>query len=127
MILADRSERLFGQMIDGAIGAVPIVVAAIVSAISEKLGVVLILAAVAWSIFYYFFADGLHGGQSIGKRWLGMRVVSVETNAPCTFGQSFIRNLLLAVLGPIEWVFIFGERRQRLGDKAAGTIVVDDE
>jgi uncharacterized RDD family membrane protein YckC len=55
---------------------------------------------------------------------LGTRVVSVETNAPCTFGQSFIRNLLLAVLGPIDWIFIFGERRQRLGDKAAGTIVV---
>jgi uncharacterized RDD family membrane protein YckC len=127
MTLADRSERLFGQMIDGSIGAVPIVVAAGVSAISAKLGAVLIIAAAVWSIFYYFFADGLHGGQSIGKRWLGMRVVSVETNAPCTFGQSFIRNLLLAVLGPIDWVFIFGERRQRLGDKAAGTIVVDEE
>ena len=101
-----------------------IVVAAIVSAISEKLGIVLILAAVAWSIFYYLFADGLHGGQNIGKRWLGMRVISVETNAPCTFGQSFIRNLLLAVLGPIDWVFIFGERHQRLGDKVAGTVVV---
>jgi uncharacterized RDD family membrane protein YckC len=127
MTLADRSERLFGQMIDGSIGAVPIVVAAGVSAISAKLGAVLIIAAAVWSIFYYFFADGLHGGQSIGKRWLGMRVISVETNAPCTFGQSFIRNLLLAILGPIDWVFIFGERRQRLGDKAAGTIVVDEE
>jgi hypothetical protein len=73
------------------------------------------------------FADALDDGQSIGKRWLGIRVVDDITNAPCTFGQSFIRNLLLAVLGPIDWIFIFGERRQRLGDKAAGTIVVDEE
>lgn len=82
------------------------------------------MAGIAWWIFYYFFADGLAGGQSIGKRWMGMHVINAETGAPCTFGQSFIRNLLLAVLGPIDWVFIFGDRHQRLGDKAAGTIVV---
>jgi uncharacterized RDD family membrane protein YckC len=124
MILAPRSQRLLGQAIDGFIGAVPLVVGVIISSFSDTLGTVVMLGAVGWSIFYYFFADGLHGGQSIGKQWLGMRVVGAESNAPCTFGQSFIRNLLLAVLGPIDWVFIFGERHQRLGDKAAGTIVV---
>ena len=127
MTLADRSERLFGQMIDGAIGAAPLAVAAIMLAFSTTLGFILMLGALGWSMFYYFFADALNDGQSIGKRWLGIRVVDDITKAPCTFGQSFIRNLLLAVLGPIDWVFIFGERRQRLGDKAAGTIVVDEE
>ena len=53
-----------------------------------------------------------------------MHVVDDKTGEPCPFGQSFIRNVLLAVLGPIDWIFIFGERRQRLGDMAAGTIVV---
>ena len=53
-----------------------------------------------------------------------MRVISEESGAPCTFGQSLVRNFLLALLGPIDWVFIFGERHQRLGDKAAGTIVI---
>jgi hypothetical protein len=28
------------------------------------------------------------------------------------------------LLGPIDWIFIFGDRHQRLGDKIAGTIVV---
>jgi uncharacterized RDD family membrane protein YckC len=32
----------------------------------------------------------------------------------------------LAILGPIDRIFIFGERHQRLGDKAAGTIVIAD-
>ena len=41
-------------------------------------------------------------------------------------GQSFVRNVIQALLGPIDWIFIFGERRQRLGDKAAGTIVIVD-
>ena len=55
-----------------------------------------------------------------------MQCVDANSGAPCSFWQSFIRNLLLAVLGPIDWIFIFGERHQRLGDKAAGTIVVAD-
>ena len=77
-------------------------------------------------MLYTLLSDGLEGGQSFGKRLVGIRVVSIETGAPCTFGQSFLRNLLLTILGPIDWIFIFGERRQRLGDKAAGTIVIVD-
>lgn len=60
------------------------------------------------------------------SRWLGMNVVSAYSGRPCSFGHSFIRNLLLALLGPIDWIVIFGERHQRLGDKAAGTVVVED-
>ncbi len=52
-------------------------------------------------------------------------MVDAESGAPCTFGQSLIRNVLLMVLGPLDWLFIFGDRHQRLGDKAAGTIVID--
>jgi uncharacterized RDD family membrane protein YckC len=124
--LASRSERLLGQIIDGIVGGAPFVAAAVALSFSDTLGIILLLGAAAWSLFYYFFADGFPGGQSLAKRWLGMQVVSADTGAPCTFGQSFVRNLLLALLGPIDWVFIFGERRQRLGDKAAGTIVVLD-
>lgn len=52
------------------------------------------------------------------------KVIDATTSASCTFGQSFIRNLTLTILGLIDWVFIFGERRQRLGDRAADTLVV---
>lgn len=124
--LASRSNRLFGQLLDGVVGGAPFILAALLSSVSDTLGIVFIVAGFGWSIFYYFFADGFPGGQSIGKRWLGMQVISANTGAPCTFGQSFIRNLLLAILGPIDWLFIFGEQHQRLGDKAAGTIVVAD-
>jgi len=122
--LASRMQRLIGQLVDGLVGAAPIVAGAIISAGSEGLGVVLMIGGIIWSLFYYLLADGLPGGQSFGKRWLGMRVISEESGAPCTFGQSLVRNFLLALLGPIDWVFIFGERHQRLGDKAAGTIVI---
>ena len=122
--LASRMQRLIGQLVDGLVGAAPIVAGAIISAGSERLGAVLMIGGIIWSLFYYLLADGLPGGQSFGKRWLGMRVISEESGAPCTFGQSLVRNFLLALLGPIDWVFIFGERHQRLGDKAAGTIVI---
>jgi uncharacterized RDD family membrane protein YckC len=77
-----------------------------------------------WAFVYLLFGDGLRGGQSFAKQWPGLRVVDADTGAPCTFGDSFIRNILLTFLGPIDWIFIFGERHQRLGDQAAGTIVV---
>lgn len=124
--LASRSNRLLGQIIDGFIGGAPFMAAAFLTAVLDGLGVVLVAGGVLWSVFYYLFADGLPGGQSFAKRWLGMQVVDEVTRAPCTFGQSFIRNLLLAILGPIDWVFIFGDQHQRLGDKAAGTIVIAD-
>jgi uncharacterized RDD family membrane protein YckC len=123
---ASRSDRLLGQMFDGIVGALPFLAAVVIMSVSDSLGVVLLLLGVLWSMAYYLFADGLRDGQSLGKRRLGTRVVDAETGAPCTFGQSFVRNLLLAVLGPLDWIFIFGERHQRLGDKAAGTVVIYD-
>ena len=126
MPFASRWNRLLGQFIDGLVGAAPIAVGAMIAAIIPILGTVILLGGCAWSLFYYLFADGFSGGQSYAKRWLGMRVVDATTGAPCTFWQSFIRNFLLMFLGPIDWIFIFGERHQRLGDKAANTIVTAD-
>jgi uncharacterized RDD family membrane protein YckC len=126
LTLASRSNRLLGQALDGLVGAAPFLAGVVLSSFSDNIGFVVTLAGLGWSIFYYLLADGLHDGQSFAKRWLGMQVVDAESGEPCTFGQSLIRNLLLAVLGPIDWIFIFGERHQRLGDKAAGTIVIVD-
>jgi len=126
MPLASRSSRLLGQGIDGLIGAAPAVVGAGLTGVAGPIGFIVLAAGVLWSLFYYLFADGFDNGQSYAKRWLGMQVIDAKSGAPCTAGQSFIRNLLLAGLGPIDWIFIFGEQHQRLGDKAAGTIVIAD-
>jgi uncharacterized RDD family membrane protein YckC len=123
---ASRSSRFVGQFLDGLVAGAPLIVGGILSLLHSGLGALLIMAGVAWALFYNLFADGFHGGQSFAKQWLGMQVVDANTGKPCTFGQSFIRNLLLAMLGPIDWVFIFGDKHQRLGDKAAGTIVIAD-
>lgn len=116
--LASRWSRLAGQMIDASFAGLPMV---LVAAFSEP-GGVLTMLAVGWMFFYLFLGDGLQGGQSFAKQWLGIRVVDGD-GAPCTFGRSLVRNIF-TILGPLDWIFIFGERRQRLGDKIAGTIVV---
>ena len=124
--VASRMQRIAAQFLDGLVAGAPAIVAFVIMRFFPTVGVGVLLVAGLFGALYTLFADGLEGGQSIGKRVLGLRVVSMETGAPCTFGQSFVRNLLLMILGPIDWVFILGERHQRLGDKAARTIVVLD-
>ena len=124
--LASLPQRLAAQFLDGLVAAVPAIAGVLITVLLTRAGIVLIVLGVLFALLYTLLADGLEGGQSVGKRMVGIRVVSADTGAPCTFGQSFLRNLLLAFLGPIDWIFIFGERHQRLGDKAAGTIVIVD-
>ncbi|HEX5972565.1 MAG TPA: RDD family protein [Gemmatimonadaceae bacterium] len=123
---ASRLNRLIGQILDGLVAGAPFIVAAIFASMNRFIGIVFMIAAFGWSFFYYFFSDGFSGGQSYGKRALGMHVIDAKSGAPCSFGQSFLRNILLAILGPIDWIFIFGERHQRLGDMAAGTVVITE-
>ena len=122
--LASRLTRFVGQFVDGLIGFAPLIAGAILSVTNQRVGSILVIAGAVFAVAYYFLADGLEGGQSWAKRWLGVAVVDARTGEPCGFGQSFVRNFLLAVLGPLDWLFIFGGRKQRLGDIVAGTLVV---
>jgi uncharacterized RDD family membrane protein YckC len=128
--LATLPQRLAAQFLDGLVVGAPVLALVYGGMALYGFSVwpagALVAAAVLYAMVYVLFSDGLEGGQSLGKRWVGIRVVSAETGAPCTFRQSFVRNILLSLLGPIDWIFIFGERRQRVGDKAAGTIVIVD-
>lgn len=126
MNYASRTTRLFGQMIDGAIGAAPFIIGVFLDSIGIPFAGVLFWLGAFWSFFNYFLADGMTGGQSFAKRWLGIHVLVENTGQPCSYWLSFLRNLPLWLLGPIDWVFIFGDKHQRLGDKLAGTIVVND-
>src|SRR5689334_12619300 len=72
---ASRSTRLLGQFVDGIVGAAPFLVGLGLTAMSSSLGSLVIMVGLAWSAFYYLFADGLSGGQSFAKQWLGLKVV----------------------------------------------------
>lgn len=118
--LASREARLGAQLIDYVLTLIILFMSALLWLAAPLLGVVGSIVAVA----YLLLADGLPRGQSVGKRVLDIAVIDQRTHKPCTYGQSFMRNFLLALLGIIDWIFIFGRTHQRLGDMAANTIVV---
>ena len=122
--MASLDQRFLGQLLDSLVAIAAVVVSMIPSAISTELGQVTVLCGLLFAFFYILFADGFRDGQSYGKRIMKTAVIDATTGVPCTFGKSFVRNLLLSLLGIIDWVFIFGRKRQRLGDKAANALVV---
>ena len=78
---------------------------------------------------YAIYFEVRHNGQTPGKKVAGVRVMR-EGGAPIDFRSSCVRNLLRAV----DWLPAFyllgalvaalNPRRQRLGDVAAGTLVI---
>jgi len=75
-------------------------------------------------LLYFLFSDALPNGQSIGKKICKIAVVNYETRWPSGMFESFVRNLILLLAGYIDLFFIFSAEKRRLGDRAAGTIVV---
>ncbi|GAE29698.1 RDD family protein [Halalkalibacter hemicellulosilyticus] len=80
---------------------------------------------------YFFFLEYFTGGRTLGKKMLGIRVMQ-ENGHSITLLSSFIRNLLRIVdqlpagyLLGILMIF-FHSKHKRLGDLAAGTLVVHE-
>src|SRR5262249_23244169 len=81
--------------------------------------------------------EWLWHGQTLGKHLLGIRVITWQGTS-MSFGQSFLRNMLRAVDGfppiPMPIFYTLGSivaacnrEHRRLGDLAAGTLVVHVE
>lgn len=89
----------------------------------------LVSFAVFWG--YYIFFETVWNGQTPGKRRNGLRVIR-RNGTPVTVGETAVRNLVriidflpaLYAVGIVA-MFIDGQSR-RLGDLAAGTLVVRD-
>jgi len=79
------------------------------------------------SILYFGGTELFMGGQTPGKRWLGVRVVKSNGFA-LDPGSVFVRNLFRPVdhLAPLWIVPVLSDRSQRFGDMVAGTVVVSD-
>lgn len=81
---------------------------------------------------YGAFWEGLFNGQTPGKRALGIRVVS-DQGVPITGAQAVLRNLLWFFDGlmmgyiPAVACMVLTRKFQRLGDLAAGTMVMVED
>lgn len=91
---------------------------------------VLLLAWFLLDWFYPVWFESGKRGATPGKRAMGLRVVQAN-GSPITFGQAVVRNFLRFIDGMPLFTYGFGvasclasRRFQRLGDLAAGTVVV---
>jgi uncharacterized RDD family membrane protein YckC len=134
--------RFVAALVDGLIGGGPMMLALglfagfsgglLDSNASAAPLAALAVAGLLWALWYTFTKDGRAGGQSIGKRLMGLMVVHLPTSRPCTLAQSALRALVLVVLQMVPLVgvaiepvaLLVAADGRRLGDKAAGTQVI---
>ena len=130
--------RLLAYLIDMWIGILMPVIAAAIGffAAHGKLSTInglLLISSVIWAVYYNFTKDGHDNGRSYGKRAMGLMVVNIKTNQPCTVGESSLRALMLGVLNAAPFVgslieplvMLVQQDGRRIGDMVAGTQVID--
>lgn len=90
---------------------------------------VLIVFVFAVQVGYHVLFETFASGRTPGKRWAGLRVVTVD-GGPVGFVTSAVRNLV-RVVDMLPTMYVVGivavlatSHNQRLGDLAAGTLVI---
>jgi uncharacterized RDD family membrane protein YckC len=95
------------------------------SEVQGALGAVIL----GWTLYYHFALES-GDGQTVGKKLMKLRVVRAD-GRPADMREIAVRTVLRVVDGVGLYIvglivmLATGERRQRVGDLAAGTIVVD--
>lgn len=101
----------------------------------NKAAIFFILALVLY-IFpttYSLIKDGLYKGQSVGKKVVGLRVINLSNNSPCSISVSCLRNIIGGIIGVIPivgWLIepimvLATDKGRRIADKVANTQVVN--
>lgn len=93
------------------------------------LGLILLI----FPLIYEFIKDGLGKGQSLGKRAVGLMVVNINDNTPCSIASSILRKIVwtaISLFPAFGWLvepimILATEDGRRLGDLAAGTMVIE--
>lgn len=134
--LAGIGSRVLAQAVDvgvrvGVLYGVFLVVA-LAGGVTDEATVVIVTIVSSFVLLFGYPAllEALWRGQTVGKRVLGLRVVTTE-GAPVRFRHTAVRALLAVVdfaLPPVGVTAtlsaLLSRRGQRLGDLFAGTIVL---
>jgi uncharacterized RDD family membrane protein YckC len=93
------------------------------------LGRFVFLLPIPTFLLYHFFFEVLNGGQSLGKKITGIKVVRIDGEEP-SMTDSMLRSVFyiadLLLSGGVLGLLLISStpRRQRLGDMAANTTVI---
>lgn len=137
--VAGLGERIVARLIDFGIFILILIALGIIVAVSgsspgswHTMSKVFIGIYIAWLVslvFYDLVCEVFLNGQSVGKRVMKIRVISLDGTRP-SLGQYLIRWLFRIVDFLITFQLaglvsvIFTKNKQRLGDLAAGTTLV---
>ncbi|OKZ13549.1 MAG: RDD family protein [Bacteroides oleiciplenus] len=82
-------------------------------------------------LFYAFLCEMFNHGQSLGKKLMNIRVVKADGSTP-SIGSYLLRWLLFPIDIPVTGglgvlVILLTKNSQRMGDLAAGTMVIKDK
>ena len=123
---ASRFKRWLASMINGLVLWVMI---GLGFALGDFAGVVGTIVYVGFQL--YFMKTY---GQTMAKRWLGLRVFNYHTNQPVEFGKYIGREIIDILLAWTSFLLIISgivalvrDDRRSLTDLLAGTIVLKDE
>jgi uncharacterized RDD family membrane protein YckC len=130
--LAGVGSRFAAALIDSLIQFavfLAITLLAVVLPTNGPVRAAIVIAGFLVFLAYDILFETLASGRTPGKRWSGLRVVTTD-GAPVTFRTSSIRNVLRLVdILPGSYLIgivavLASSKNQRLGDMAAGTLVV---
>lgn len=129
------AAALVDQVITGVIVSAVMLLGGLLAALGPGLGTIpeAVLLGIAFATWYgyFIFFEAFRGGQTPGKRMLGIRVVSESGQAVSRSG-AVVRNLLrIADFLPPPYLgggllVALHPRGRRLGDIVGGTVVVRD-
>ncbi|MEU4670948.1 RDD family protein [Amycolatopsis sp. NPDC023774] len=128
---ANWGQRAGAYLIDFGPFLAAIIIALLVSIASWSAGAIIyglaIFGNIGWQIYNRWITAG-NTGQSLGKRVVGIKLVSEATGQPIGAGMAFLRDLahvldgFLCSLGYL-WP-LWDDKSQTFSDKIVGTIVV---
>ncbi len=129
LTLAGLGTRMTAQIVDGLIKGGILLGALLIVGFAEITPLLLLTLIPILFFGYELVFEAIWSGRTPGKRSSGIRVVRSD-GGPITFTASVVRNLLrivdqLPVGYGVGAVLVFTtNKNQRLGDLAAGTVVV---
>jgi len=130
--VASVGDRIFAQIIDWVVmAAYTTLITLIVSAVNITAIIWIVILYVFPLLFYTVLCEILNQGQTLGKMVMNMRVIKQDGTSP-SLGAYLMRWLLYLIDGPITSfaglvVMILTRNNQRLGDLAAGTVVIKQQ
>jgi uncharacterized RDD family membrane protein YckC len=132
---------LGAYLLDGLVLAVPLILIIVIALLAGNpddeddsswgiIGIAYLLSILA-PFVYFTVMHGRESGQTLGKRWLGIRVADGTTGSAIGHGRAFGRYAitfvfwLVVIPGILDYLWpLWDKKNQALHDKVVGSVVL---